>query len=157
MSAVPRAEPWIQPLGERDLDAVVAIERKLYEFPWTLGNFRDSLAAGYSCWGYHSGDDLVGYSAMMLGGNEAHLLNLSIAGPWQRRGFGTKLLEHLIRVSRTYGAEVLFLEVRPSNPGARRLYIRRGFQQVGVRRGYYPARNGREDALLLSLPLTFSP
>jgi len=154
MSAVLRPELWIQPLGERDLDAVVAIEREIYEFPWTLGNFRDSLAAGYSCWGYHhSGDGLVGYAVMMLGAAEAHLLNLSIAAPDQRRGYGATLLEHLLRVARGYGAHALFLEVRPSNVSARRLYARRGFAEVGVRRGYYPARNGREDALLLSLVL----
>lgn len=153
MSAVPRPAAWIQPLGERDLDTVVAVERQLYEFPWTLGNFRDSLAAGYSCWGYHAGEGVIGYAVMMLGANEAHLLNLSVAEPWQRRGFGTKLLEYLMRVARAYGADVLFLEVRPSNLGARRLYVRRGFRHVGVRKGYYPARNGREDALLLSLHL----
>jgi len=153
MSAVPRPETWIEPLGERDLEGVVAIEREIYEFPWTLGNFRDSLAAGYSCWGHHSGDGLIGYTVMMLGASEAHLLNLSIAAPWQRRGFGSRLLEHLTRVARAYGADVLFLEVRPSNLGARRLYTRRGFRYVGVRKGYYPARDGREDALLLSLSL----
>lgn len=153
MSAVLRPDPWFQPLGERDLDAVVAIEATIYDFPWTLGNFRDSLTAGYSCWGVHSADGLIGYAVMMLGANEAHLLNLSIAAPVQRRGHGAGLLEHLLRVARGYQARVIFLEVRPSNPGARRLYLRHGFQQVGMRRGYYPARHGREDALLLSLVL----
>jgi ribosomal-protein-alanine N-acetyltransferase len=153
MSAVLRPEPWIEPLSVRDLEAVVAIEGAIYEFPWTFGNFRDSLSAGYSCWGLHSADGLVGYAVMMLGANEAHLLNLSIAAPVQRRGYGSKLLEHLLRVARGYHAHVIFLEVRPSNPSARRLYLRHGFQQVGVRKGYYPARKGREDALLLSLAL----
>ena len=153
MSAVLRPEPWIQPLAERDLDEVAAIERELYEFPWTLGNFRDSLSAGYSCWGYHAGDGLLGYAVMMLGASEAHLLNLSIVERYQRRGYGASLLEHLLRAARSYGAAAVFLEVRPSNPGARRLYARRGFKQVGVRRGYYPARHGREDALVLSLAL----
>jgi ribosomal-protein-alanine N-acetyltransferase len=150
MSAVLRPEPWVEPLGARDLDAVVAIEGTIYEFPWTFGNFRDSLSAGYSCWGYHSADGLVGYAVMMLGANEAHLLNLSIAAPVQRRGYGGRLLEHLLGVARGYQAHVIFLEVRPSNPAARRLYLRHGFAQVGVRKGYYPARHGREDALLLS-------
>jgi ribosomal-protein-alanine N-acetyltransferase len=153
MSAVLRAEPWIQPLAERDLETVAAIERELYEFPWTLGNFRDSLAAGYSGWGVHSDGGLIGYAVMTLGAAEAHLLNLSIAELCQRRGYGTRLLEQLLEAARAYGADVLFLEVRPSNLSARALYARRGFRQVGVRKGYYPARKGREDALLLSLAL----
>ena len=103
MSAVPRPEPWIQPLAEPDLDAVVAIENELYEFPWTTGNFRDSLAAGYSCWSCGYTDGLLGYAVMMLGAGEAHLLNLSVAAPMQRSGYGARLLEHLIGVARGYG------------------------------------------------------
>lgn len=153
MSAVLRTEPQIRPLTTADLDAVEAIERALYEFPWTLGNFRDSLAAGYSCWGLHGPGGLMAYAVMMLGVNEAHLLNLSVAAPCQRRGLASRLLEHLSAVARDYGAQVLFLEVRPSNLAARRLYARHGFQHAGTRRGYYPARDGREDALVLSRAL----
>lgn len=153
MSALPRPEPRIRPLAERDLDPVVAIEREIYEFPWTLGNFRDSLAAGYSCWAYHGADGLVGYAVMMIGAGEAHLLNLSIAPACQRRGYGRQLLEHLMGVARSYGASVLLLEVRPSNAAGRALYAAYGFEQVGIRREYYPARGGREDALLLTFQL----
>jgi len=153
MSALPRPEPRIRPLAERDLDPVVAIEREIYEFPWSLGNFRDSLAAGYSCWACHGADGLVGYAVMMIGAGEAHLLNLSIASPWQRRGYGRQLLVHLMDVARSYGARVLFLEVRPSNAAGRALYAAYGFEQVGIRREYYPARGGREDALLLNYQL----
>jgi ribosomal-protein-alanine N-acetyltransferase len=153
LSALPRPDARIRPLGERDLDAVVAIERDIYEFPWSLGNFRDSLAAGYSCWAYHGADGLLGYAVMMIGAGEAHLLNLSVAAPSQRRGHGTALLEHLIGVARGYGAQVLLLEVRPSNAGGRAMYAGYGFEQIGTRRGYYPARAGREDALLLSYRL----
>jgi ribosomal-protein-alanine N-acetyltransferase len=153
MSAVPRPEVRIRPLMVADLDAVEAIERGIYEFPWTLGNFRDSIAAGYSCWALHDAHGLIGYAVVMLGADEAHLLNLSIAAPCQRRGHASRLLEHLMAVARDYGARVLFLEVRPSNEGARRLYARYGFRQVGTRRDYYPARDGREDALLLALTL----
>jgi [ribosomal protein S18]-alanine N-acetyltransferase len=153
MSALPRPEPRIRPLAERDLDPVVAIEREIYEFPWTLGNFRDSLAAGYSCWAYHGADGLVGYAVMMIGAGEAHLLNLSIAAACQRRGYGRQLLEHLMGVARSYGASVLLLEVRPSNTAGRALYAAYGFEQVGIRREYYPARGGREDALLLAFQL----
>jgi len=153
MSALPRPEPRIRPLAERDLDPVVAIEREIYEFPWTLGNFRDSLAAGYSCWAYHGADGLVGYAVMMIGAGEAHLLNLSVASACQRRGYGRQLLEHLMGVARSYGASVLLLEVRPSNTAGRALYAAYGFEQVGIRREYYPARGGREDALLLTFQL----
>lgn len=153
MSALPRPEPHIRPLAERDLDPVVAIEREIYEFPWSLGNFRDSLAAGYSCWACHGADGLVGYAVMMIGAGEAHLLNLSVAAPCQRRGYGRQLLEHLMGVARSYGARVLFLEVRPSNTAGRALYAAYGFEQVGIRREYYPARGGREDALLLNYQL----
>jgi ribosomal-protein-alanine N-acetyltransferase len=89
----------------------------------------------------------------MLAAGEAHLLNLSIAAPEQRRGHGARLLGHLVRVARDYGARVLFLEVRPSNQAAQKLYAAQGFHPIGVRRGYYPARDGREDAIVLSLPL----
>lgn len=153
MSALPRPEPRIRPLAERDLDPVVDIEREIYEFPWSLGNFRDSLAAGYSCWACHGPEGLVGYAVMMIGAGEAHLLNLSVAAACQRRGYGRQLLEHLMDVARSYGARVLLLEVRPSNAAGRALYAAYGFEQVGIRREYYPARGGREDALLLNYPL----
>jgi len=153
MSAVLRPEPRLRPLAAGDLDAVEAIEREIYEFPWTLGNFRDSLAAGYSCWVLYGADGVMGYAVMMLGADEAHLLNLSIAAPCRRRGLASRLLEHLVVVARDYGAQLMFLEVRPSNEAARRLYAGYGFQQAGTRRGYYPAHDGREDALLLTLAL----
>jgi ribosomal-protein-alanine N-acetyltransferase len=153
MSAVLRPEPWIRPLGERDLEAVVAIEREIYEFPWTLGNFRDSLQAGYSCWVLEYGPELVGYGVVMIGVQEAHLLNLSVRRGWQRRGLGRRLLEHFLEVAREAGARRMFLEVRPSNAAARALYAARGFREITVRRGYYPATVGREDAILMGLDL----
>ena len=153
MSAVFLSQPRIQPLREGDLEAVLDIEREIYEFPWTLGNFRDSLRAGYSCWGLRDDARLIGYSVLMLAAGEGHLLNLSIAVASQRRGHGARMLGHLVRVARDYGARVLFLEVRPSNEPAQRLYAAHGFHTIGVRRGYYPARAGREDAIVLSLPL----
>jgi ribosomal-protein-alanine N-acetyltransferase len=145
--------PRIDALAVRDLEAVAAIEQEIYEFPWTLGNFRDSLAAGYSCWAARSPAGLIGYAVMMLAANEAHLLNLSIARAWQRLGHGNQMLEHVLGVARKECARAIFLEVRPSNPAARQLYERHGFAQVGVRKEYYPAANGREDALIFSLAL----
>jgi ribosomal-protein-alanine N-acetyltransferase len=153
VSAVLLPRRRIQPLAEADLDGVLAIERDVYEFPWTAGNFRDSLRAGYSCWTLLEDERLIGYAVLMLAAGEGHLLNLSIAADRQRQGHGARLLAHVVQVGRDYGARVLFLEVRPSNMPAQRLYAAHGFHQIGLRRGYYPAREGREDAIVLSLPL----
>lgn len=157
MSAVLKPQWRTEPLQLDEIDEVVAIEKKIYDFPWTAGNFRDSLRAGYSCWSYRSPEsELVGYGVLMFGVDEAHLLNLSIAAAHQRRGHGSRLLEHFISVSRAQEAKLLFLEVRPSNPGARALYERYNFKHVGTRRGYYPSFRGREDALVFSLSLSSS-
>lgn len=157
MSAVPRpasgSATQFFPMTESDLEAVLRIERVIYDFPWTRGNFRDSLRAGYSCWAARAGGELVGYAVMMLAAGEAHLLNLSVAAPRQGRGHGKALLAHLLGVARDHAARVLFLEVRPSNGAAKRLYGGFGFEQIGVRRGYYPAQGGREDALVFSINL----
>ena len=151
MSAVLRPAPSFERMTEADLPGVLEIERSIYPFPWTPGNFRDSLRAGYSCWVYRDGEDLIGYAVLMLASGEAHLLNLSIAVLRSAAGTGGSLLGDVVGVARRHGAQILFLEVRPSNTAGQRLYARHGFQQVGVRRNYYPAQRGREDALVLSL------
>jgi ribosomal-protein-alanine N-acetyltransferase len=153
MSAVLEPAIELQPMAESDLPAVMAIENAIYPFPWTEGNFRDSLAAGYSCSTLVRKGELVGYAVLMLAADEAHLLNLSIALPWQRQGFGGLSLQRLCELARTQGARLIYLEVRPSNAAGLRLYERHGFRRVGLRRAYYPAPDGREDALILSLPL----
>ena len=153
MSAVLKPVLKLRPMAEADLPAVVAIENAIYDFPWTQGNFRDSLAAGYSCWMYERDGEPIGYAVLMLAADEAHLLNLSIAAAWQRQGHGGRLLQRRRAAARELGARLIFLEVRPSNAAALRLYQRHGFQRVGLRREYYPAQAGREDALIYSLPL----
>jgi [ribosomal protein S18]-alanine N-acetyltransferase len=153
MSAVLQPVPSFEPMTEADLRPVMEIEREIYAFPWTAGNFRDSLRAGYSCWTYRFGGDLLGYSVLVLAAGEAHLLNLSVAEHAQNRGHGRRLLDHVVAVARERGSKVLFLEVRPSNGAGQRLYASYVFAQVGVRRGYYPAERGREDALVLALDL----
>jgi ribosomal-protein-alanine N-acetyltransferase len=140
-------------MSEADLRRVLEIEETLYEFPWTPGNFRDSLRAGYCCRVVRDGRRLIGYAVLMLAAGEAHLLNLSVAAPAQRRGHGRSLLEHVVGIAREHEAKVLFLEVRPTNEVGQRLYAGYGFKQVGVRRGYYPAHRGREDAIVLALDL----
>jgi ribosomal-protein-alanine N-acetyltransferase len=153
VSAVLSHAAVFRPMRISDLEAILAIEQKIYTHPWTEGNFRDSLLAGYSCWVMEYGDYLAGYGVLMMGVREAHLLNLSIATDWQRRGLGRILLHHFIRVARGCEAQHIFLEVRPSNQAARALYADTGFRELYVRRNYYPADPGREDAILMGLDL----
>jgi ribosomal-protein-alanine N-acetyltransferase len=153
MSAVLKPAIELRPMTGADLPAVMAIETAIYAFPWTQGNFRDSLAAGYSCWIYARNGEVIGYAVVMLASDEAHLLNLSIATACQRQGYGSLLLRRLCEVARGRGARLILLEVRPSNVAGLQLYARHGFQRVGLRREYYPAQAGREDALVLRLPL----
>jgi len=142
-----------RPMRESDLAEVMTIESAIYSHPWTRGNFTDSLRAGYACRSWRVGGELVGYFVLMAAAGEAHLLNLSIGARHQRRGHGAALLSEAAHLARGLGAKHLFLEVRPSNRAAQALYTRFGFREVAVRRGYYPARAGREDALVLSLAL----
>ncbi|HKA46172.1 MAG TPA: ribosomal protein S18-alanine N-acetyltransferase [Burkholderiales bacterium] len=136
-----------------DIDVVIAIEQSIYPHPWTRGNFTDSLAAGYHCWIVERGAEIAGYSVVAVAAQEAHLLNLSVAAPWQRQGLGRELLAFVVKLARDYAALKLFLEVRPSNIAARALYATAGFSELAVRRGYYPAEETREDAIVLELPL----
>lgn len=146
-------ELQFRPLVEADIPAVVAIEKNVYVFPWTAGNFSDSFLAGYHCWGCWHGENLIGYSIMMTAVEEAHLFNLAVTTPWQTQGIGASMLRLVIGQARKSGCNTMYLEVRPSNIAARRLYDRFGFQQLAVRRDYYPAITGREDALFLGLDL----
>lgn len=140
-------------MREHDLDEVMAIESAIYSHPWTRGNFADSLRAGYDCRVLRHGVVLIGYFVLMAAAGEGHLLNLSIAAAHQRAGHGSRLLGDAMALARKHAARSLFLEVRPSNSAAQALYTRFGFRAIAVRRGYYPARAGREDALVLTIPL----
>ena len=153
MSAVLKDLPQLAAMRERDLGDVMTIESAIYTHPWTRGNFADSLRAGYECRVLRLGAELIGYFVLMVGAGEAHLLNLSVGAAHQRRGHGSMLLQEAAAIGKKLGARSLFLEVRPSNRAAQALYTRFGFHKAGVRRGYYPAHGGREDALVLTLPL----
>lgn len=138
----------------RDLDEVGRIEALAYGFPWSRGNFIDSLAAGYlaevlAC----PRDGLLGYFVAMPGVDELHLLNITVAPAAQGRGHGQILLDAVQAQGRRLGLGTLWLEVRDGNHRARALYLRRGFAEVGLRRGYYPAAGGREDAVVMRLDL----
>ena len=150
MSAVLAPGIEMAPMRAGDLDEVLAIEYRVYSFPWGRGNFTDSLASGYSCWVCRVDGKLVGYFVLMLVVDEAHLLTICVAEKYQRRGLGARLLRHAMDVARDGGAISMLLEVRPSNESALSMYRHFGFQQIGVRRGYYPAKHGREDALVLT-------
>jgi ribosomal-protein-alanine N-acetyltransferase len=151
VSAVLKPSWSLRPMRPGDLDHVVAVEQGIYSHPWTFGNFRDSLHAGYSCWVMERQGELIGYGVLMIGVGEAHLLNLSVAGAWQRRGFGRLLLQHFVEQAQRCGAARMLLEVRLSNIAARALYRQCGFLELSVRRGYYPAESGREDAILMGM------
>lgn len=141
------------PMNTSDLDAVAALEASLQVFPWSRGNFADSIEAGYSVWVLRQGGELIGFSVVMSVLDEAHLLNIGVAKVFHGQGYGARLLRQAMESARLGGASKLFLEVRPSNQQAVALYRHFGFRQIGTRKGYYPAENGREDALIFDKEL----
>lgn len=149
-------EPAVEflPMQIGDLDEVLVIEYQGFDFPWARGNFVDSISSGYSCWVCRVGGELAGYFVLMLAVDDAHLLTISVAARRQGLGFGARLLRHAMNVGLAGGASALLIEVRPSNEKALTLYRHFGFQQIGVRRAYYPATEGREDALVMTHALT---
>lgn len=143
----------LRPMRESDLEAVYDIERRAYEFPWALGIFRDCLRADYIAWLLERDGVILGYFLMSLAAGEAHVLNICVAPEQQGRGLGRRLLRSLMHLARARGAQRIFLEVRPSNAGAITLYDTEGFNEIGRRPRYYPARDGREDALVMAIEL----
>ena len=143
----------LRPMTDADVAAVVAIERSVYPFPWTEGIFADCLRVGYHCTVLEIDYVLVGYGIVASGAGEAHLLNVCVREEFRNRGCGRTLLNGLISQAASAGAEVIFLEVRPANTTAIRLYEAMGFRQSGFRPGYYQAAVGREDALVMRRPM----
>ncbi len=148
-------KPVIQVRGMRleDLPAVSTLEKRSYEFPWSPGIFSDCVKAGHSCWVLCMDGVVAGYGILSTGAGEAHLLNLCIGPEYRRRGLGRHLLVRLLDITKWNRVERIFLEVRPSNPLAKTLYESVGFKSIGVRPRYYPARNGREDAIVMVLEI----
>ena len=161
MSSVKREELFpaveIRAMQDLDIPAVIEIERLGYQFPWSEGIFRDCLRVGYTCRVIGVGGLLAGYGIMSVGAGEAHILNVCVADDYRCRGLGRKLMLYLMQRARALGMEEAFLEVRPSNLIASRLYHALGFAQIGVRRGYYQAPAGREDASVLRCALAAIP
>lgn len=142
-----------RPMVASDLDTIMEIEPHIYSHPWTRGNFSDSLKSEHSAWILEQDAKIIGYALMMMVLDEAHLLNLSIAKAYQKQGLGRYLLEHMIKIAQKQKAANMFLEVRVSNISAIALYENIGFNEMAIRRGYYPVPNGREDAVLMGLAL----
>ena len=154
MSAVVTSvEARFEPLTEARLDEVIAIEDLAYEHPWSRGNFIDSLRSGYQAQLLGAGDTVLGYFIAMKGVDEVHLLNLTVAPAYQGQGWGRVLLDGLALWSRSQGAQWLWLEVRVGNTRAQKVYEHYGLRRVGERKHYYPARQGREDAIVMSYKL----
>ncbi|MFP5485503.1 MAG: ribosomal protein S18-alanine N-acetyltransferase [Gammaproteobacteria bacterium] len=136
------------------LDDVLAVEQQAYSHPWTRGNFTDAMASGYQIQLLMGDEQILGYFVAMLGVDEAHLLNLTVAPAFQRQGWAHVLLDALALWARGQGAQWLWLEVRASNLRARQIYEANGFRRVGERKRYYPAiGTEREDAVVMSRPL----
>ena len=143
----------IRSMTEADLAAVMEVELRAFPHPWSEGNFRDCLRAGYECWVLDREEQVIGYGVLSLVVDEAHILTLCIDPELQGNGLGRRMLERLLNLAKLRHADTAFLEVRASNRVALGLYRAVGFNEVGVRRGYYPADGGREDAIVLALAL----
>jgi len=134
-----------------DVNAALAIEQQVHSHPWTRGMFNDSLSNSYICTVYEAGQEIVGYAVLMPALDEVHLLDISIASAYQRQGMGEKLLGDMLVLARGRKFARMILEVRRSNVPAISLYRKAGFTEIGVRRAYYPAQNGREDAIVMEV------
>ncbi len=143
----------VVPMTATDIEAVLGIEQRIQQFPWTRGNFVDALAAGYDVWLAREGERLLGFVVLMHAVDEIHLLVIGMAPEYQRSGRGRALLDFATGQARTAGMLRMLLEVRPSNVPAIAFYINAGFVEIGRRRGYYPASAGREDAIVMAKDL----
>lgn len=151
MSAVlEQAMLVFRPMVEEDLPGIMSVEQAAYEFPWGETVFRDCLRVGYCCWILECDNELVAHGIMSVAAGESHILNLCVHPEMQNAGLGKEMLSHLLDIARQHRAEIVFLEVRPSNKVAQKLYSNAGFDEVGIRSAYYPAEDGREDALIMA-------
>ncbi|MFK3846292.1 MULTISPECIES: ribosomal protein S18-alanine N-acetyltransferase [Stenotrophomonas] len=154
MSAVARpVQASVRALRESDLNAVMVIEERGYPYPWTRGIFLDCLRAGYPGLAMEEDGLLVGYALLSIAADEAHLLNICVDPLNQSRGRGRQLLRAIVGLARDRGVQRVFLEVRPTNTPALSLYHSEGFNEIGRRPRYYPAADGREDALVMAIEL----
>ncbi len=142
-----------RPMRLSDLKTILEIEKQVYNFPWTSKTFRDCLSVGYLCWVCEHIDQVVAYGILSIGAGEAHVMNICVSPQVQRQGIGKAMMAKLIEVAIENRTQSLMLEVRPTNISALNMYRKMGFNEIGVRKAYYPAINGREDALMLAIEL----
>jgi ribosomal-protein-alanine N-acetyltransferase len=140
----------IRTMKYADLKRVISVEKKAYPHPWTIGIFRDCLRVGYHAWVMTLDNDIIGYGIVMLSPGEAHILNICISPDYQKKGLGRHLLRYMLKKMNQTDVDMALLEVRRSNEHAQELYKSEGFHELGVRKGYYPADKGREDAIILA-------
>lgn len=153
MTALEGADLRVCAMQLHDVEAVHALEKRNYEYPWTPGIISDCIKSGYECMLFTHSKALIGYYFLQIAANEAHLLNLCIDKPWQGQGYALRLLRLAMQSARQQQAIELFLEVRPSNRAAIRLYEGMGFNEIGLRPNYYNAKHGREDAIVMAFNL----
>ena len=151
MSIEPTIE--IREMCLEDVQQVISIEREIFLFPWSPGNFSDSIRSGYVCRAIVKESTILGYGITMMSPEEAHILTLGVSANWQKKGLGKMLIEYFTNYARLENAKSIWLDVRESNQGAVSLYKKMGFIHVAIRKGYYPAMWGREDALVMKLEL----
>ncbi|HBS26104.1 MAG TPA: ribosomal-protein-alanine N-acetyltransferase [Gammaproteobacteria bacterium] len=152
-AAMERMPAGIRVMSVDDLAAVLAIENSAYDFPWTEGIFEDCFRVGYPSWVYEQDSEVKGYGILSVAAGEGHILNLCVRPDSQHQGIGKLLLEALLLTAEILDVSALFLEVRVSNKSAIHLYEKLGFNEVGLRQNYYPAKKGREDAVVLAKQL----
>ena len=147
---------WIRNMKLEDLDQVLELENAIFPDPWTLSNFRHEVALSQVSWPIVAENryEIVGYAVPWFVEDEMHLANIAVSPLYRRQGVGSMLMTVVLEEALARGARRAFLEVRPSNLDAIRLYKKFGFEKVGYRRRYY--RNG-EDALVMQryLPQQF--
>lgn len=143
----------LRPMTASDINEVMEVEKSVYPFPWTKGIFADCIRVNYECWVAIRDDTIIAHAVLSVAAGESHILNLAVDKSCQHQGVGKQLLSHMIDIARIKAADMILLEARPSNFAAIRLYEKNGFNEIGVRKGYYPANNGKEDALIYALQL----
>ncbi|MGB0846547.1 MAG: ribosomal protein S18-alanine N-acetyltransferase [Thiolinea sp.] len=143
----------LRPIQESDLDQLMPIELRAYPYPWTRGIFSDCLRHAYHCMLHEQDNKIIAYSVISVAVEEMHLLNLTVNPDYQNKGLGKRLLHTMEMIGRGLNAQECFLEVRPSNESAIRLYLNHGFNEIGLRKNYYPAEQGREDAVVMAKTL----
>ena len=145
-----KTTPSFRRMDVGDIDTVMLVENQVYEYPWTEGIFNDCIRVGYECWLALLEDEVIAHAVISVAAGESHILNISIDPKQQNKGIGKQFIEYLINIAKNKRAAVIMLEVRPSNVRAINCYNAAGFNEIGCRKNYYPAADGKEDALLFA-------